>query len=88
MSDRLIANITAHFTQDDVDRAVSQAVARIEADMKDFEFIPVGWLEDLMNRNSLEEGLSSNNPDVDIELAAAASKVLFAWDRWKKERQE
>lgn len=88
MSDRLIANITAHFTQDDVDRAVSQAVARIEADTKGFEFIPVVWLEDLMNRNSLEEGLSSNNPDVDIELAAAVCKVLFAWDKWKKERQE
>ena len=88
MSDRLIANITAHFTQDDVDRAVSQAVARIEADIKGFEFIPVVWLEDQMNRNSLEEGLSSDNPDVDIELAAAACKVLFAWDKWKKERQE
>lgn len=88
MRDRLIANITAHFTQDDVDRAVSQAVARIEADIKGFEFIPVVWLEDLMNRNSLEEGLSSNNQDVDIELAAAVCKVLFAWDKWKKERQE
>ena len=88
MSDRLIANITARFTQDDVDRAVSQAVARIEADMKNFEFIPVVWLEDLMNRNSLEEGLSSNNPDVDIELAAAVCKVLFAWDKGKKEQQE
>lgn len=88
MSDRLIANITAHFTQDDVDRAVSQAVARIEADIKGFEFIPVVWLEDLMNRNSLEEGLRSDNPDVDIELAAAVCKVLFAWEKWKKERQE
>lgn len=88
MSDRLITNITAHFTQDDVDRAVSQAVARIEADIKGFEFIPVVWLEDLMNRNSLEEGLSTDNPDVDIELAAAVCKVLFAWDKWKKERQE
>lgn len=87
MSDRLIANITVHFTQDDVDRAVSQAVARIEADTKGFESIPVVWLEDQMNRNSLEEGLSTDNPDVDIELAAAACKVLIAWDKWKKEQQ-
>lgn len=69
---------------DNVDRAVSQTVLRIEADAKDFEFIPVVWLEDLMNRNSLEEGLSSNNPDVDTELAAAVCKVLFAWEKWKK----
>lgn len=88
MSDRLIANITAHFTQDDVYRAVSQDVARIKANTKGFEFIPVVWQGDLMDRNSPEEGLSSDNPDVDIELAAAVSKVLFAWDRWKKERQE